>query len=143
MRFNLVEDESHPDMWTDGKTLGYSPKWAMDVSFDLLKGTIAHCAHHVALCHHLRREGRNEKNWNKATDVVVNAAMDEAGFALPKGIRVSKADSEKSAEEIYGDYIDPPDNPRGGGKGKEKGEEGSQSDQPGECKDQELSLIHI
>ena len=80
MRFNLVEDESHPDMWTDGKTLGYSPKWAMDVSFDLLKGTIAHCAHHVALCHHLRREGRNKKNWNKATDVVVNAAMDEAGF---------------------------------------------------------------
>lgn len=137
MRFSLVEDESHPDMWTDGKTLGYSPKWALDVSFDLLKGTIAHCAHHVALCHHLRREGRNERNWNKATDVVVNAAMDEAGFVLPKGVNVSIADAEKAAEEIYETYIDPPDNPRGREKGNQEGDDPSQSDQPGECKDQE------
>jgi predicted metal-dependent peptidase len=137
MRFELVEDESHSDMWTDGKTLGYSPKWAIDVSFDLLKGTIAHCAHHVALCHHLRREGRNEKNWNRACDVVVNSAMDEAGFALPKGVKVNKADAEKAAEEIYGGYIDPPNNPHGGGKGNKEGDDPSKSDQPGECKDQE------
>ena len=63
MRFKLVEDAGHPDMWTDGETLGYSPTWALECSFDLLKGTIAHCAHHVALCHHLRRESRDEKLW--------------------------------------------------------------------------------
>jgi predicted metal-dependent peptidase len=102
MRFKLVEDTNHPDMWTDGDTLGYSPTWALECSFDLLKGTIAHCAHHVALCHHLRRESRDEKLWNASTDRVVNAAMREAGFALPKGVHVTEGDGEKSAEELYG-----------------------------------------
>ncbi len=105
MRFKLTEDLAHPDMWTDGETLGFNPSWAMECSFDLLKGTIAHCAHHVALCHHLRRESRDEKLWNQSTDRVVNVAMREAGFVLPKGVRVESSDGEKSAEEIYG-YLD-------------------------------------
>ena len=148
MRFKLTEDLAHPDMWTDGETLGYSPKWALECGFDLLKGTIAHCAHHVALCHHLRRESRDEKLWNAATDRVVNAAMREAGFVLPKGVQVAKSDGERSAEEIYSEFpIDQkpntPDPEQGEGE-KQEGEKqpdqgdgkgGSQSDQPGECKD--------
>jgi predicted metal-dependent peptidase len=174
MRFKLVEDTNHPDMWTDGETLGFNPSWALECSFDLLKGTIAHCAHHVALCHHLRRESRDEKLWNASTDRVVNVAMREAGFVLPKGVRVESSDGEKSAEEIYG-YLDArqPKNPmpspeqgqaqdkqsgdqQGQGKGDDQqGDQdavgtgtiqvqgdgkdgkggGSQSDQPGECKD--------
>jgi len=123
-------------MWTDGATLGYNPQWVLDASFDVLKGTVAHCSHHTALCHHLRREGRNEKNWNKSCDVVVNAAMSEAGLALPKGVRVNSKDADRSAEEIYGTL---PAEPKGDsnkpGEG-EKGDQPSNADQPGECRDQ-------
>ena len=140
MRFKLIEDAGHPDMWTDGETLGYSPTWALECSFDLLKGTIAHCAHHVALCHHLRRESRDEKLWNKSTDRVVNVAMQEAGFALPKGVKVAKSDGDRSAEEIYGEFPvnQKPKTPEQGKGDKQQGEKqqgqgnGNADDQDGD-----------
>jgi predicted metal-dependent peptidase len=101
MRWNLEPDTKTPDVWINGQTLGYNPTWASDCSFDEMMSAIAHAAHHVALLHHLRRNGRDETQWNQASDVPVFAALRQGDFALPKGVCVKPGDELKSAEEIY------------------------------------------
>lgn len=101
IKLDLVEDSSHPDMWVDGNSLGYNPEWAMNASFEDLKFWTAHCACHCILCHPLRREGRDQKDWDEATDRVVNAILSKSGLRPPRGVIVHDGYEDKSAEESY------------------------------------------
>ena len=88
MRLIQVEDWSAPTMWTDGRRLGYSPKFVCDLAADKdekeLTGVLAHEADHVADLHMLRRGTREPLRWNIACDQKVNALVKEAGLTLPK-----------------------------------------------------------
>lgn len=100
-RWEMTPDATAQPLWIDGKTLGFNPEFVEKASFDELLSAMAHCAHHVALLHHLRRSDRDEKAWNIACDVPVNAALHSAGFKLPNGVKISDGDMGKSAEECY------------------------------------------
>jgi predicted metal-dependent peptidase len=129
-RWTLQADPKTPDVWVDGRTLGYNPEWVNKASFDALMSAIAHSAHHVALLHHLRRGGRDEKAWNTACDVPVNAALVAGGFVLPDDVTVAPGDEAKAAEECYS-YDDPPDNDN-----KKPKSGGDDQPGPGEVRDQ-------
>lgn len=131
-RWTLQADPKTPDVWVDGKTLGFNPEWVDAASFDALMSAIAHSAHHIALLHHLRRNGRDEQDWNKAADIPVNAALVEGGFVLPKGVKVASGDEAKSAEECYSHFEQMKDR---GGKNKKPGDNdagGTPRDKPGD-----------
>lgn len=145
IKLDLVEDSSHPDMWVDGNSLGYNPEWAMNASFEDLKFWTAHCACHCILCHPLRREGRDQNDWDEATDRVVNAILSKSGLRPPRGVIVHDGYEEKSAEEAYhhvefDDYGDKEKNKKKKQENGESGESGAGEDskrrQPGQCRDQ-------
>lgn len=123
IKLALVEDSSHPDMWVDGNSLGYNPEWAMTASFEDLKFWAAHCACHCILCHPLRREGRDQKDWDEATDRVVNAILAKSGLRPPRGVIVHDGYEEKSAEEAY-HHVEFDDDGQDKNKKKKQGNEG-------------------
>lgn len=128
MRLTLQADTATPDVWVDGKTLGFNPDWASSASFDTIISAIAHSAHHLALLHHLRRCGRDDAQWQVACDVPVNAALESGGFVLPESVWVRTGDELKSAEECYAAMPkrENPEGEEGGSPGK-----GEVRDQPG------------
>lgn len=119
LRLQRVEDPAAPTMWTDGKRLGYNPKFIESITQDELVGVLAHEVMHVVGLHPWRRQSREPKKWNIACDAVVNHIVTDSGFALPAGGVPGVAD--KSAEEIYNEL---PEMPGGGGGGGAWGDGG-------------------
>ncbi|WP_267926057.1 vWA domain-containing protein [Desulfolithobacter dissulfuricans] len=101
LRLKLVEDPSCDTAWVNGKTLGYNPEFIAGLSFDEVKGILAHEVMHCALGHHARRQQRNKDRWNIACDYAVNAPLLEAGFVLPDGALHDSSWAGYSAERIY------------------------------------------
>lgn len=88
-------------MATDGKSLFFNAEFVAECSDPELRGVIAHEAMHVAMLHHVRREGRDPKMWNVATDYAINAALIKEGFTLPAGILHDLRFADMSVEAIY------------------------------------------
>ncbi len=120
MHLHIVEDPSCQTAWTDGQSLGYSPAFVDNMTQDQLKGLIAHEVMHCACGHCWRRDSREPKKWNQATDYAINDVLIEAGFALPAGGLVDAQFRGQFGEWIYDRLPDvPPD----------------QQPQPGEVRD--------
>ncbi|MBO6171142.1 MAG: hypothetical protein J6N67_03150, partial [Desulfovibrio sp.] len=101
LRLRFRPDPACADLWTDGKTLAFNPAFASALPDAALTGALAHEVLHLALGHHLRRQGRNEKLWNRACDFAVNQVLLESGFILPQGFAHDPAYAGLHAEEIY------------------------------------------
>jgi predicted metal-dependent peptidase len=86
---------------TDGKRIRYGVKFLSKLSIPQLVGLIAHEVAHVALAHHLRKEGRDHKTWNQATDYAVNHLLTEAGFEIPADGLVNPTLGNQSSEAVY------------------------------------------
>jgi predicted metal-dependent peptidase len=86
---------------TDGKRIRYGVKFISKLSPEKLVGLIAHEVAHVALAHHLRKDGRDHALWNKATDYAVNHILTEAGFEIPEGGLVDPTLGNQSSEAVY------------------------------------------
>jgi len=82
-RMRLECDPAAETMWTDGRTIGFSPEYVATTPMDELVLTFAHEAGHVFGKHHLRRGGRDKNDWNWACDAVVNGLLQDAGFKVP------------------------------------------------------------
>jgi Uncharacterized protein conserved in bacteria len=101
LRLPLVEDPSCDTMWVDGTKIGYNPDFVLECSQEELKGTLCHEVLHVANGHCWRRGDRDEEDWNRACDYVINPILLDAGFKLPEGALVDPRFKGKSAEEVY------------------------------------------
>ena len=102
LKLILKEDEKCKTMWTDGKTLGYGPEFVMKADMPLLKFAVAHeSGGHCGMMHHLRRDGRDMKDWNEACDYAVNAMLKKSGYAVPSWALYRKDLEDKSADEIF------------------------------------------
>ncbi len=101
LRLRFRSDPACADLWTDGKTLAFNPAFASAISDKALTGALAHEVLHLALGHHLRRQGRDEKLWNRACDFAVNQVLLESGFVLPQGFAHNPNYAGQHAEEIY------------------------------------------
>jgi predicted metal-dependent peptidase len=90
-----------PTMATDGTRIVYNATFVNALSPSEVEGTLAHEVLHCSLGHHCRREGRDPKLWNQATDYAINPLLIANGFALPAGVLIDPAFDNLSAEEIY------------------------------------------
>ena len=88
-------------MATDGVSLLWNPEFVETLNAATLAGTLAHEVMHPALHHHLRRSGRDPKQWNIACDYAINPLLVDAGLKLPEGILVADRFRGMSAEQIY------------------------------------------
>ncbi len=101
LSLQLKADPNCHDLWTDGRTLGFNPRFVHAVSEAALIGAQAHEIMHIACAHHIRREGRDEKLWNKACDLVVNQLLVDGQFTLPEGALHDPSYAGQSVESIY------------------------------------------
>src|SRR6516225_5378543 len=92
---------SHPRLATDGRHLFYNVDFLDTVTGEELKGIIAHEVYHCALKHHTRRNGRDAKEWNQATDFVINPMVLKAGLKLPTWVLLDPQYDGLSAEQVY------------------------------------------
>jgi predicted metal-dependent peptidase len=101
LRMKLVEDSDCDTAWSDGKTLAYNPLYIKMLPHERLKGLMGHVVMHPACRHHLRRNGRDPRQWNIACDYAINWILLEAGLTLPDGYLDDPALRGKTADDIY------------------------------------------
>lgn len=113
LKLNIVQDNTPHNpcgtAYVDGKNLGYNAKFINSLTLPQVKGLFKHEVMHVANCHHLRMQTRDHKKWNDATDYVINAIGEEAGWDLPPGGLMDSQYKDYSAEHVYQLLPDPPE----------------------------------
>ncbi len=102
LKLELKSDKHCDNLWTDGKTLAFNPNFISMLSHDHIMASQAHEILHIACNHHIRRNGRDIKLWNRACDYAINNLLVEAGFTLPENyFKHDKAYDNMSVDEIY------------------------------------------
>ncbi len=102
LKLQLTADKDCPNLWTDGKTLAYNPYFISALEPQHIIAAQAHEILHIACNHHIRRNGRDEKLWNKACDFAIAGLMQEAGFTLPESMQsYDKTYDDMSVDAIY------------------------------------------
>ena len=102
LNLEYIETEETETMATDGKTIYYNPAWVATLELIEIMSVIAHEVLHVAFCHHLRRNGRDQDRWNKACDYAINWILVASGvFRLPEGGLFDEQYKGMTAEQIY------------------------------------------
>lgn len=124
----LQEDAGCGTAWTDGRSLGYDPAFIEGLSHVQTVALIAHEVMHCANGHPWRRDNREPRRWNVATDKAINQTLADAKFTLPSGALYAEGDEVgKSAEWIYARL---PESQQGG-----KGQGEAKPDPLGEVRD--------
>jgi predicted metal-dependent peptidase len=100
-RLKDCECRSIQTMATDGVSLYYNPDFVETLNAATLAGTLAHEVMHPALHHHVRRSGRDPKQWNMACDFAINPLLIEGGLTLPEGVLLGNRFRGMCAEQIY------------------------------------------
>jgi predicted metal-dependent peptidase len=134
LRLPCAADPSCKTMWTDGKRIGYSPKFVDSLSLAEVEAVLCHEVLHCANGHPWRKDGREHQRWNQACDYAINPLVDGAGMRLPSCALNDPQFAGKSAEWIYGKLpAQPPEggdgNPQDGGEGRATPGQGD----PGGC----------
>ena len=97
----IIEDETCPTAWTDGRRMGINPKFFAGMTFQNRCAVLVHEGDHVRLEHPIRMRGRHQLLWNIACDAAINAINP---YPLPgDGVPPVK---NKNAELIYRDLQD-------------------------------------
>jgi predicted metal-dependent peptidase len=131
LRLRRVEDgHSETTLWTDGVTLAYNPEKVDALRDDQVMGAVCRLVEGLAHQHHTRREGRDAKNWNKASASVCTSITAECGFEIcPEDERFYSTEwKDKSAESLYRIIMASPPDPSGGGGG-----DSGEQNQQGQC----------
>lgn len=101
-RLTPVQDLSCETAWTDGRYLGYNPRFTTSLSHQKRIGLWAHEVEHITRKHHLREMGRDHALFNEAADEVINPSLVNAGFTIPDGgLMGQPGDELRTAEEVY------------------------------------------
>jgi len=100
-RVNVYIDDTASTAYTDGYDLYFSSEYMSSLSEEQQLFVFAHELLHVALEHIPRSKGKNPKNWNLATDAVINAYIKSCGIAAPDKLVDIKDALNYSAEQIY------------------------------------------
>ena len=102
LNLEYIETEDTETMATDGKAIYYNPAWVATLPLIEIMSVIAHEVLHVAFCHHLRRNGRDQARWNRACDYAINWILVASGvFRLPEGGLFDEQYKGMTAEQIY------------------------------------------
>jgi predicted metal-dependent peptidase len=110
LRMDMIEDPSIPTMCTDGRVIRYNPDFVIKQTAGKLVGLLCHECLHPALGHPYRRGNRDPRKFNRSTDYPVNQIVLDAGMELPEGGLVDKKYGYMTAEAIYAQLPDEPEN---------------------------------
>jgi predicted metal-dependent peptidase len=145
LSLKMQADDTCETAWVNGRSLGYNPTFIESLPHDRITGTIAHEVFHCAMGHPFRRDGRDDKQWNKACDLCINPLLVEAGFKLPDDVLFPSQfglEDGKSAEWYYSrlqEQESKQDDPNGQGQGQgntpQQGQDPSIPDPLGEVRD--------
>ena len=125
-RLTPVQDLSCETAWTDGRYLGYNPRFTTSLSHQKRIGLWAHEVEHITRKHHLREMGRDHAIFNEAADEVINPGLTMAGFVLPDGgLMGEPGDELRTAEEVYARKLQKQQK-EGQGKAQGDGQEGQE-----------------
>ena len=109
LKLKLVQDNDNCDTAaTDGRRLIYNTKFIEKLDTTTRKGLIAHEVMHCVFNHMTRRQERDPKVWNIATDYAINNHLIDCGFVLPEGGLIDKQYDNMTAEAIYNQIKDDP-----------------------------------
>lgn len=86
---------------TDGKVIQYNNNFLSELTQKEQVFIFAHEICHIAFDHIYRSEGKDGGIWNKATDAVINALLQQDGLPLVKGVIDIKEAINYNAEEMY------------------------------------------
>lgn len=113
--------------WVDGTRAYYGREFCDKLTDDELLFVVLHEATHVIFEHMYRRDGRDARLWNIATDAVINADLMRQRYTMPKGgVRIPWVTTDHDAETVYNRLKQnpPPDEGGGGGQSGESDESG-------------------
>lgn len=102
LKLKLVQDNDNCDTAaTDGTRLIYNSDYISKLTPMTRKGLIAHEVMHCVWNHMTRRNNRDHKKWNIATDYAINPHLIDCGFVLPEGALLNKDYNDMHADAIY------------------------------------------
>ncbi len=104
LRLPLKPDPSRETLASDGREIRYSPDWVAGAGAHAIEAAIARVVLACALKHHTRRNGRDPRRWQYASQRVTHALLRESGFTLPSG---AEAWEGMSVEEAYNRLPEP------------------------------------
>lgn len=96
-----IADPSVGTASVNGRVIRYAPAFIESLSVDECATLLAHECLHPAFLHHLRRNGRDPQDWNKACDYAINGILRDSRFKLPSDALIDPKFDGKSAEDIY------------------------------------------
>lgn len=103
---NFIAEESLKTAGTDGKNIYYSPDFIKSLTIDQQTFIFAHEISHIAFNHIPRREDKDKKLWNIATDSVINAFLKQDGLPpVEGGVDIPEA-INYDAETMYEKLLD-------------------------------------
>lgn len=119
----IVEDSTIKKAATDGSSIKYNPEYINGLQTEEVKGLLCSGIMKIANFHHLRRNGRDQTAWNKASDYAVNALVKNSGLSLPADSLISDEYKDLAAEQIFKLIpIPPPQDKPGKGQQNDTGE---------------------
>ena len=80
MPFRIDDTLNPPTAATDGKQVLFHSEFVETLSDEQLKFVVAHECMHPMLEHNFRRNSRDPRKWNQATDYVINQLLTEEGI---------------------------------------------------------------
>lgn len=121
MRMPFELSRAIPTAATNGKRVVFNPDFINDLTDEELKFLVAHECFHPMLEHNFRRNGRDAKKWNHATDYVINQLLTDEGIGkMPKMGLLDKNIYDAGngmSDGVYNILPDVPDGGSGGGMG--------------------------
>ena len=97
----IIENPCCNTAYTDGKIIGFSPRFFKKISESERVFTLAHEILHIHFRHLQRIKGRNREAWNFATDAIINDILIKAGLTPPEGVIIVEGADKYSADELY------------------------------------------
>ncbi len=101
LRMPIKADPTCRTAWTNGRMMAFNPDYINSLTPEQVQGLAAHLVMHPACGHHLRRQGRDRSDWNRACDYVINGILLDAGLELPAGHLFHDRYRGASAESVY------------------------------------------
>lgn len=101
LRLRLNATETIPTVCVDGVTLSYNQEFIASLTKPEQLFVVAHEVMHCALLHMTRRGHREPMLWNIAADYVINLALKDSGFTLPKDVLIAERFRDMHAEQVY------------------------------------------
>lgn len=150
LRTRMMIDEKCPTAWTNGKVIGYNPKFIEKLPLEKVEGLLCHELLHKMFFHHLRRGDRDSQKWNIACDFAINEIVQKtSGVSLPDGGMIDPKYAGMGAEAIYTQLKADPkgdkSNSDPGGNGEVRDadpEDGTQAQQEARVKQEIAGALH-